>query len=350
MIPVSSSTLDTSEKIVITDATPNWQKALANGFRRPADLLDYLQLKASNLPYQLDENSPFRMRVTRHLADLIEPGNPHDPILLQVLPRADEMIEHPAFETDPLMEDDYQVLPGLIHKYKNRVLIIAHQACAIHCRYCFRRHFPYSDARLSEAALNAIETYLLQRPHIDEVILSGGDPLSLSDPALQGLLKRFDQLIQVKTLRIHTRTPVALPERITPELLGTLKHLRAQSIFVIHANHPNELHPVLLEKLQTLRAQGTLILNQCVLLKAVNDDSDTQITLCKRLAESGILPYYLHCLDPVQGTSHFDVDEHHAGQIWIQMQKELSGYQLPRLVREIPQRSSKTWVNPSRSF
>lgn len=346
MIPVSAATLDTQEKIVTTQAIPNWQQALAQGFRKPKDLLRHVQLTVEDLPYQIDETNSFRMRVTKHLADLIEPGNPTDPILLQLLPQVDENIENPDFVTDPLLEDEYQVLPGLIHKYHNRVLIIAHQACAIHCRYCFRRHFPYSEARLSEAALREIEAYVAHRPEIDEIILSGGDPLSLSDRALTDLLQRFDRLPQIHTLRLHTRTPVALPERITPELLTGLTTLRSQIVMVIHTNHPQELHPDLLSSLQALRAINVTLLNQCVLLKGINDNGPTLVRLCKQLAEHGVLPYYLHCLDPVQGTAHFDVDEKQAGKLWREMQSQLSGYQLPRLVREIPQRTSKTWINP----
>ena len=346
MIPVSATTLDTSGQIAPTKDSQHWQKSIASGFRTPTDLLNFLNLKASDLPYQIDTDSPFRMRVTRHLASLMETGNPYDPILLQLLPRQEETQAHPGFQTDPLMEEDYQVIPGLIHKYQNRVLIIAHQACAIHCRYCFRRHFPYSEARLSDSSLDAIERYIQSHADIDEVIFSGGDPLSLADEALSQLIQRFDRLSQIQTIRLHTRTPVAAPERITESLLNTLSQLTSQVVMVVHINHPNELHPVLLSQFQRLRDINVTLLNQSVLLRDINDSSATQIRLCKQLFAHGVLPYYLHCLDPVQGTSHFDVNEQTAGQIWQEMQAALSGYQLPRLVREIPQRHSKTWIHP----
>ncbi|EAR09531.1 EF-P beta-lysylation protein EpmB [Reinekea blandensis] len=346
MIPVSATTLDTSDQIASTKDSQHWQKSIAKGFRTPSELLDYLNLKTSELPYQIDPNSPFRMRITRHLASLMEKGNPFDPLLLQLIPRLDETTEQPGYQTDPLMEEDYQVIPGLIHKYQNRVLIIAHQACAIHCRYCFRRHFPYSEARLSESSLDAIEQYIQSHSDIDEVIFSGGDPLSLADEALSNLIQRFDRLPQIQTVRLHTRTPVAAPERITETLLNTLNNLSCQVVMVVHINHPNELHPDLLAKFLRLRDINVTLLNQSVLLRGINDCSKTQIRLCKQLFAHGVLPYYLHSLDPVQGTSHFDVNQQTAGQIWLEMQAGLSGYLLPRLVREIPQRHSKTWIHP----
>lgn len=350
MIPVSSSTLDTSGQIQTADPGESWQKALASGFRSAEELLRYLGHDLQELPYAIDTSAPFRTRVTRHFANLIDPTDPYDPILLQILPLADEQIRVPDFVADPLLEEQFQVIPGLIHKYSNRVLVIAHQACAIHCRYCFRRHFPYSEARLSEDALQEIEQYISEHPDIDEVIFSGGDPLSLSDAALKTLLERFDRFDQIETLRLHTRTPVALPQRITETLIQTLQQLNSQIVMVTHINHARELHPELIRVLNSLRQAGVHLLNQTVLLSRINDSSDIQIALSRQLFKAGVLPYYLHCLDPVSGTAHFAISEKRAQSIWQTMQENLSGYQLPRLVQEIPGRPSKTWVNPDNRY
>lgn len=348
MIPVSSATLDTSTQIQASEIGESWQKLLSDGFRSASQLLDYLSIDSASLPYRLDMQTPFRTKVTRHFADLIDPANPYDPILLQVLPLIDECLEVADFTADPLQEDHFQVLPGLIHKYRNRVLIIAHQACAIHCRYCFRRHFPYSEARLSESALTDIENYISKHPEINEVIFSGGDPLSLSDPALKALLQRFDKLAQINTLRVHSRTPVVLPQRLSPALIEAVKSLQSRVVLVTHINHPQELSPQLTQALKPLAAAGVLLLNQTVLLKHINDCSTTLSQLSEKLFACGILPYYLHSLDPVSGAAHFDVSESDAQSIWNDMQANLSGYLLPRLVREIPEKASKTWINKQR--
>jgi EF-P beta-lysylation protein EpmB len=348
MIPVSSTTLDSNSEIKVVSASDSWQKQLASAFKTPKALFEYLNLREEALPYSLDNQATFRTRVTQHFADLMTPSNPFDPLLLQVLPLSEETEEVAGFVEDPLEEDQFSVLPGLIHKYKNRALVIAHQACAIHCRYCFRRHFPYSEARLSQQAVDDICDYLDSHSDINEVILSGGDPLSLSDQALVDLLMRFDGLKHIDTLRIHTRTPVVLPDRITDDLLKGLNSLRGNVVMVLHINHSQEISPAIIEKAKRLKQNDVTLLNQTVLLRGINDNADVLCNLSKQLFQSGITPYYLHLLDPVQGAHHFKIEDSKAQEIWITMQNTLSGYLLPRLVRESPNQASKTWKNPLR--
>lgn len=346
MIPVSSSTLDSDVQIDLIRSDAPWQKQMAQSFKQPDTLLDHLGLTKSDLPYPLDNNAKFKLRVTRFFADLMRKGDPHDPLLLQVLPKLEELEQPEGFTLDPLLESDFQPLPGLIHKYRNRVLIIAHQACAIHCRYCFRRHFPYSNARLSNQSLEAIVQYIQRDPEINEVILSGGDPLSLNDEGLIDLMRLFDGIDHVDTLRIHTRTPVLLPSRLTSTLLDALNKLRVQPVVVLHVNHANEISSDLATKISELKNSGTTVLNQTVLLRGINDDIETLVALSRKLFASGILPYYLHLLDPVIGTHHFQVSLESAQALWSKMQQRVSGYLLPRLVQEHAHDESKTWINP----
>jgi L-lysine 2,3-aminomutase len=341
MIPVSSATLDT----IAPSNSEFWQKAMAQCFRSVPELLKHLNLVEEQLPYAVDSQNAFRTKVTRYFADLINPKDPYDPILLQILPRLDEKAEIKGFSVDPLEEADHSPLPGLIHKYQNRVLLIAHQACAIHCRYCFRRHFPYSEQSLRGHALDKVLDYIVKDPQINEVILSGGDPLSLGDSQLLELLTRLDSLPNIKKIRIHSRTPIVLPQRITTTLANHFGNLKAKVVLVIHCNHPNEITSVLAEHLQTLRQNNVHLLNQSVLLQGINDNTDTLVALSNQLFAVGVLPYYLHLLDPVQGAQHFYLDDNQAVNIWRDMQSQLSGYLLPRLVREVPNRPSKTWVN-----
>ncbi len=341
MIPVSNKTLDT----LALNTEENWQKAMANSFKSATELLSYLSIAPEELPYSVDFDSHFRMRIPQYFAELIDASNPFDPILLQALPLAEENSVIPGFIEDPLEEADYAPTAGVIHKYHNRVLLIAHQACAIHCRYCFRRHFPYSKQALRGEALESALSYIAAKKEVTEVILSGGDPLSLSDSQLFEILKRIDALPNIKTIRIHSRTPVVLPNRITTELARHISQLQSQIVFVIHCNHPNEITAKLGKSLNQLRTSGVHLLNQSVLLKGINDNAQTLITLSNKLFDIGVLPYYLHSLDPVKGTHHFAVSDSAANELWLSMQKEISGYLLPRLVREIPAKASKTWIN-----
>ncbi len=346
MIPVSISTLESNNDYPADSNQLDWQKQMSRSFRTAMQLLNYLGINESNLPYKIDHDSEFKTRISVHLANQIDANNPYDPILLQILPQEAEREIVEGFVMDPLAEGEYSPVKGLIHKYQNRVLLIAHQSCAIHCRYCFRRHYPYQNQRLDQTALDQCFDYISQRSEINEVILSGGDPLSLSDQNLTSLLFRLDDLDQLTTIRIHTRTPIVLPDRLSDELLECLGKLKKQIVMVLHINHPNEITSALSSKLLTLRNHGVLLLNQSVLLKDINDSADILVNLCENLFSIGVLPYYLHSLDPVRGTHHFHVPEMVQIEIWREMQARLSGYLLPRLVKEIPYKQSKTWINP----
>ena len=340
MIPVSAISLDSKSPL----KADHWQQQMANSLKTASELLNYLVIDEQSLPYVVDHNQPFNTRVTRHLADLIDAQDPYDPILLQLLPTQHENQQREGFSLDPLMEQSYNVLPGLVHKYKNRALLIVHQACAIHCRYCFRRHFNYQDNGLNNQQRADIIDYLQQHPEINEIIFSGGDPLSLSDKKLQQLIEQLSEVRHLKNLRIHTRTPIALPSRITDEFIQLLADCRFNTTLVTHINHPNELAVELVEKLSLLKNSGVTLLNQSVLLKNINDNAQTLCELSEKLFDAGVLPYYLHTPDDVEGTQHFYVEREAAIKIWQQMQAQLSGFLLPRLVKEIPQKQSKTWI------
>ena len=345
MIPVSSPTLDTNEAFPTKSEEESWQSQMAGSLKSARELLDFLSISEYELPYKVDFKATFRTRISQEFASLINPTDPHDPILLQVLPQLIEAETHPLFVKDPLEEDVQSPIPGLIHKYHNRVLLIAHQACAIHCRYCFRRHFPYSEQRLTDKNLESAVSYIKQHPQVNEVILSGGDPLNLSDEKFIELFNQIEQLEQITTIRIHTRTPVVLPSRITQKLANTLHASSKNLVIVFHINHSNEISSRFSEEVEILKGNNVTLLNQTVLLKNVNDAAEILCQLSNDLFNIGILPYYLHVLDPVEGTPHFEVSDETALLIWKEMQAKLSGYLVPKLVREIPNKPYKTWIN-----
>jgi L-lysine 2,3-aminomutase len=264
----------------------------------------------------------------------MEPGNPYDPLLRQVLPLREELQHFPGYNHDPVGELNAVATPGVIHKYKGRVLLIATGACAVHCRYCFRRNFPYGELQLSSQKLQLAVTYIADRPKISEVILSGGDPLLLNDEKLGHLLQRLGTIVHIKRIRIHSRVPVVLPSRITPPLMDNLLDTGKQIVLVIHANHPKELSAEVGSVCAQLRQRGITLLNQSVLLKGVNDDGDTLCRLSERLFAFGVLPYYLHLLDHASGTGHFAIDDDRAKQIVQHLHRNLPGYLVPKLVEE----------------
>ncbi|PVV07507.1 MAG: EF-P beta-lysylation protein EpmB [gamma proteobacterium symbiont of Ctena orbiculata] len=314
--------------------TPDWQKALAGGFSRVADLLEYLQIDPSAVSDHTRANAQFPLRVPREFASLMTKGDPRDPLLLQILPTASEMAQATGFSIDPVGDSQAKQVPGVLQKYHGRILVIATGACAIHCRYCFRRHYPYAGATAGERQWSEILDYLQAHPEIDEVILSGGDPLMASDRKLERWLQRLASLPQVKRLRIHTRLPVVLPQRITPELLAMLEKCTLDTLMVIHVNHPNELSPAVAGALRAVRAAGATLLNQSVLLRGINDSCDTLVRLSTRLFEIGVMPYYLHLLDRVEGAAHFELDEAASRRLQRQLLSKLPGYLMPRMVRE----------------
>jgi EF-P beta-lysylation protein EpmB len=318
---------------------PDWKRELAAAITSSEELLHLLQLDPQ-LPTAAPAN--FRLRVPRAYAAKMRPGDARDPLLLQVLPRTAEFAGTGLL--DPVADLEAMPTPGLLHKYHGRVLLITTGACAVHCRYCFRRNFPYSEASISTSHLQAALDYIGAHSEIREVILSGGDPLVLDDDKLAALENQLSEIEHVKWLRIHTRLPVVLPARITPALLDWMQSSRLKITLVMHANHANEIGEHETIALAALRRAGVTLLNQSVLLHQVNDNTETLIELSQRLHDSGVLPYYLHLLDKTRGAMHFDVPSATAVQIIDQMRARLPGYLVPRLVREQPGENSKTAI------
>jgi len=308
-----------------------WQQELARGFRHPAELLSALGIPADH-PALLFEDRAFPLRVPASFVRRMERGNPDDPLLNQVLPRKIEYHATPGYGADPVGDGQAMPIPGLLHKYSGRVLLVLTGACAIHCRYCFRRHFPYGSA--NPRNWNEALGYVAADSSIEEVILSGGDPLTLSDARLGNLVNRLEKIGHIKRLRIHTRLPVVLPARIDTDLLEWLTQYRLHKVMVIHANHPHEINHEVSVALARLKQAGATLLNQSVLLKGINDDAAVLADLSERLFDSGVLPYYLHQLDKVQGAAHFAVSDAQANDIHQKLMACLPGYLVPRLVRE----------------
>lgn len=326
------------------DAT-TWQQQLKNAVRSAPELLRLLNLSEHPIARRIDAGPQFPLRVPLSYVNRMTPGDPDDPLLLQVLPLAIERQPYPGFVEDPLQERAHNPVPGLVHKYEGRALLIATQACAVHCRYCFRQHFPYSDNRLTVRQWQPALDYLRERPGIHEIILSGGDPLSLDNDALAELITALAQIPHLKTLRLHSRTPVVLPARLDDGLLDLLAGTRLNTVLVLHTNHARELDQALAPALARLRRDGTVLLNQTVLLGGVNDSVGALTDLSHALFSKGILPYYLHVLDPVAGAAHFDTEDDRARRLWHGIQSQLPGYLVPRLVREVPGDRHKRWIN-----
>jgi EF-P beta-lysylation protein EpmB len=317
-----------------TKHTPLWQCELARAVSDPAELLQRLKLDTALLPSARRAARLFPLRVPQGFIARMKPGDAGDPLLRQVLPLDAEFAPAPGFAEDPVGDRDAMPLPGVLHKYRGRVLLIATGACAVHCRYCFRRHFPYSDAHAAAGSWAASLDYIARDTSIREVILSGGDPLSLNDRRLQELVLRIEAITHVQRLRIHTRYPVVLPERIDDALLAWLRVCRLKKIVVIHANHANEIDVTVVRGLERLALANTLLLNQSVLLRGVNDSVETLSALSETLFAAGVLPYYLHQLDKVRGAAHFEVSTQRATQLARELNALLPGYLVPRLVTE----------------
>ena len=314
-----------------------WQLALQTVVSDGGELLDLLDLAPPSLP--IDRGQPFSLRVPRAFVARMQRGAQDDPLLKQVLPLLAESEAHAEFTADPLSE--VTAVPGLIHKYHGRVLLLVTGHCAIHCRYCFRRHFPYAASQPSRTSWSQAFDYIRRDPSLCEVILSGGDPLSAPDRHLQWLIDQIETIEHVRRLRIHSRLPVVIPQRATPELITMLSRTRLQASLVIHANHAQELDDSVAAALAPLRAAGVTLLNQSVLLAGVNDDADALSALSERLFEIGVLPYYLHLLDRVAGAAHFAVDEARVHALHDALLARLPGYLVPRFVREVPHEASK---------
>jgi len=322
----------------------NWKKELANAITSASVLLKRLDLTA-HLEIT-DEQTNFKCLATESYINKMQPGDINDPLLQQVLPLKKE--NHPqsqlAGSCDPVGDIHAMTSPGLLHKYFGRALIISTAACAIHCRYCFRRHYPYQQSACTSNALAEAYNYLKQHSEIEEVILSGGDPLVLDNKKLTALISQLETIPHLHTLRIHTRLPVVLPSRINQGLLQLLANSRFNVVMVIHANHANELQHEEHAKLHQLHAAGITLLNQSVLLKGINDNADTLIRLSKRLFQCKTLPYYLHLLDHVAGAMHFDTGKQSALALKAQMEQKLPGYLVPKLVQETAGKQAKTAI------
>ncbi|AHE99041.1 EF-P beta-lysylation protein EpmB [Thioalkalivibrio paradoxus] len=327
--------------------TPAWQRALAQAITDPLELLRRLDLPPEPGPGTLQAHRGFRTLVPESYLARMRRGDPRDPLLLQVLPQNAEVIERPGFLADPVGDRGALAAPGLLHKYAGRVLLVTTGACAIHCRYCFRREFPYGELQASRDWDDAL-TYIRAHTGITEVILSGGDPLALPDRRLADLVRRLETIDHLRRLRIHTRLPVVLPERVDAGLLAWLGTGRLAHVLVLHANHPREFEAPAGAALAKLRASEVTLLNQAVLLAGVNDDPDTLCELQQAGFAAGVLPYYLHLLDRARGTGHFEVDERRARALHAMLRERLPGYLVPRLVREIAGAPSKVPVPDDR--
>ncbi len=330
--------------IITRNASPveqNWIKEIANAVSDPQILLQQLDIEPTPWMSGFSARALFSQRVPQSFIARMEKGNPNDPLLRQVLPVVEEFDEAEGFTTDPLEEQDNDV-PGLLHKYKNRVLMIVKGGCAVNCRYCFRRHFPYQDNKGSKETWRETIAYLRDHPEVDEVILSGGDPLMAKDHELKWLVEAIEAVPHIRKLRIHTRLPVMIPSRITTALTQLLKETRLKVILVTHINHANEINDELRHSMAILRQANVTLLNQGVLLKGVNDSVDSLKNLSNTLFDSGILPYYLHVLDKVKGAAHFLVSDDEARSLMTGLIKEVSGYLVPKLTREVGGKASKT--------
>lgn len=325
----------------VVSVEQNWLKQLANGISDPAKLLEQLEIDPSPWQNGFEARKLFAQRVPQSFVDRMEKGNPYDPLLRQVLPLSEEFEVHSGYSNDPL-EEQNNAIPGLLHKYHNRALMIVKGGCAINCRYCFRRHFPYDENKGSKSAWRQSLDYVAEHPEIDEIILSGGDPLMAKDDELRWLVDHIADIPHVKRLRIHSRLPVVIPARITDELVELLQTTRLQTILVTHINHAQEINQELRGSLAKLRSIGVTLLNQGVMLKGVNDSVEAQIALSQALFDASVLPYYLHVLDKVQGAAHFYISDQQAKQIMAGVMAKVSGYLVPKLTREIGGRTSKT--------
>lgn len=321
--------------------TAPWQRELARAIRDPSELCQALGLDPA-----LAANAPpgFPLLAPRPFVARMERGNPHDPLLRQVLPVAAEAVEHPGFTADPLHEATAIAAPGLVQKYAGRALVLVSGACAVHCRYCFRREFPYAEHGATLAGVESAVEAIAADPTLTEAILSGGDPLMADDVRIADLVRRLDAIPHLRRLRIHTRLPIVLPERVTDALVAALAASRLAAVVVVHANHPAELDDGVATALRRLAAAPALLLNQAVLLAGVNDSLAVLRGLSERLVDVGVVPYYLHLLDRVRGAGHFEVSESRALELHRQLRDSLPGYAVPRLAREVPGEPAKVWL------
>lgn len=327
----------------ITTSKPqisNWQNELQNAI---CDIHQLCQLLDIETPTNYQPNFPLKVPLV--FVQKMQKGNPNDPLLLQVLPSIQETLPTIGYTNDPLHEHSHNPIKGLLHKYQSRVLITLTGVCAINCRYCFRQHFDYGTNLPTNTEIEEIYQYIQHDNKIKEVIFSGGDPLNLSNRRLKIWFEMLSKLPQIQTIRLHTRLPVVLASRIDDELLDLFKSYQKNIVMVLHINHPQEIDKNLKKQCQLLKDAGVTLLNQSVLLKNINDDVKTLIQLSYDLFNNGIAPYYLHILDKVNGAAHFDIPIKKAINIYWELLENLSGYLVPKLVQELPDKPYKTPIN-----
>jgi EF-P beta-lysylation protein EpmB len=320
----------------------SWQHEMGEAFTKLDELLSFLRLDINDLSNYNKAHQTFPLLVSRSYAERMTKSDPNDSLLRQVLPSPAELITHPDYTRDPVGDQQASVIPGLIHKYHGRILIVTTGACAIHCRYCFRRAFPYSDNSANPSQTESIMRYLRDNTDIQEVIFSGGDPLMMNDQRLANYFKQLTEIKHIKRIRIHSRLPIVLPSRITDDLLSLFDSLPQQLILVVHTNHAQELSSDVEHALSKLRQVIPHLFNQTVLLKGVNDNANTLIKLSHRLFDQHVIPYYLHTLDKIEGAQHFDIPLEEAFELYKKLQSALPGYLVPKLVKEEAGKPHKT--------
>ncbi|MCW8834115.1 MAG: EF-P beta-lysylation protein EpmB [Colwellia sp.] len=326
------------------DLHTSWQKDLREVITEPEKLLKMLHIAPEDYKQHFKARKLFPVRVPIPFIERMKKGDINDPLLKQVMPLNKEFVVTDGFSQDPLQEHTSAV-EGLLHKYKNRVLMIVKPGCAINCRYCFRRHFPYQENSPNKQRWQQALTYISEHKEISEVIFSGGDPLMASDEHLTWLVQQIEAITHVKRLRIHTRLPVVIPNRVTSALTSLLKNSRLKATIVLHINHSNEIDADFIKALEPLKNAGIPLFNQSVLLSGINDNAETLIALSENIFDIGIIPYYLHLFDQVQGAAHFEVKEQKAVAIAKEMLAALPGFLMPTLVREIAGEANKTPIN-----
>lgn len=319
--------------------TPLWRRVQKENFTNVAELADFLELSEENRK-RLLLAPKFVLNLPKRLASKIGKNDPTDPIFRQFVPLLDEQIKQPGFTPDPVCDLSFRKEKKLLHKYSGRALLLPTSACAMHCRYCFRQNFPYE----SNSDLSQELAYLTTHTDIREVILSGGDPLSLSDAALAQYLNALGAISHIRRIRFHTRFPIGIPERIDASFLALLRSSQKQIYFIIHCNHARELDADVVQALRKIALLGIPLLNQSVLLKGVNDDEETLLNLSEALVDAGVMPYYLNLLDPVEGAGHFKISAARARELLQYVQERMSGYGVPQLAKEEPGARSKTRV------
>ena len=326
--------------------TPDWKLELSQSVTTIDELLGSLNLNAAQLSTSQQAIADFALRVPRPFISRMQANNPSDPLLLQVLPVKAELSSAAGYSDDPLDEVSHNPIAGIVHKYANRLLLVVSPACAINCRYCFRRHFPYQENRQNKEQWQNALDYIRSATEINEVIYSGGDPLAANDHFLAWLTEQIADIKHIKRLRIHTRLPVVIPSRIDQSFLSWATATRLKPIVVLHINHANEIDNEVIQSIKRLQACGIRVLNQSVLLRGINDSADCLAELSEKLFDCDVMPYYLHLFDPVAGASHFDIEERRAKKIYADLQAILPGFLVPKLVREIPNKPSKTTIAP----